>query len=790
MARKITGQMTYEYKNAPIPGGGYINGILYHPTVPDVLYIRTDIGGTYRFDAREERWIPLSNHATMLQQEETAPVALALDAKYPRRIHMMCGALDGKYGLLCTSNDYGEHFDKFKVPVYVKGNQPGRGTGNKLVVDPTDSEVLYYASQRDGLLRTMDGGETWGVLPVPERECVFVWVSDDGKTVVCSTTGMGNLTEEAHRGPSLYVSYDSGESFEPMEMPKLLVAQDSTIVGYVGSRYAFDGKYLYVTFNMSGKHCLDANAGYCCDSGDAVSGRIVKYPYENGRFGTIEEITPPYEAGEVATPSVAFEYGFGGIDICRKKPGMVVCASVCTKRELGQEDTIYISMDYGKTWEISLRGLEQGDIYFNTSYMDPMYNGNCSWIHWMSDIAINPFNENELWVNTGLGIFRTIALLSKHPAYHDFCDGIEQTIHLNVYSLMSGDVQVVDLVGDLGGFAFRHLAKECRNSFADSENNRYVTCINADLSDEDCNMAIISTRGNWSGKTKGGLIMTKDGYRTFERLPMTYGLAPHIDARMREIELPNHNPGWVAMSPDGQNIVWTLGKDNRLPIDGVITSSDGGKTFVRAGIYDLGGNVVEVGDFKPFSDRMNPDLFYGFGDHFQIYISNNGGKEFFEVRPSVVSREYMEISLPMCDFGLVDIGDPVCVRGESGTTGVFYLALGFYGMWKFSYNPKNGQVQLQKLTDDRDWVFRLGLGLGRPEGDFASEDKAIYLCGVIDGKYGFFRTLDYGQSFQRLSNERQNFGRIGSVEGDKRVFGRFFVGSGTRGLLYGSPISH
>lgn len=100
--------------------------------------------------------------------------------------------------------------------------------------------------------------------------------------------------------------------------------------------------------------------------------------------------------------------------------------------------------------------------------MKPEYNGNHCLLHWLSDIKINPFDPDEVWFNSGTGVFMTDALLSEHPRYHDACTGIEETVHLNVYAPVDGEVQLVDIVGDLGGFAFRNLDEPCKNSFDDS----------------------------------------------------------------------------------------------------------------------------------------------------------------------------------------------------------------------------------------------------------------------------------------------------------------------------------
>ena len=80
-------------------------------------------------------------------------------------------------------------------------------------------------------------------------------------------------------------------------------------------------------------------------------------------------------------------------------PGLLVCSTLCREKE--GDEIVYLSKDYGNSWSVSLCGLEKGDLYFNTSYMKPEYNGNHCLLHWMSDIKINPFDPNEVWFNSG-----------------------------------------------------------------------------------------------------------------------------------------------------------------------------------------------------------------------------------------------------------------------------------------------------------------------------------------------------------------------------------------------------
>ena len=762
---KITAHVPYSYRNAPIPGGGYVTGFVFHRRVPGILYARTDIGGTYRFDPAEKRWHSLIDHVTGEDLALTYPIALALDDGDPDRLYIVSGVNGAGYGVLSISDDRGEHFVNKKIPTPVHGNLSGRGTGARLVVDKNHPDTLYFASQLGGLLKTADGGDTWEKLPLPEDYTTFVWVSVDSETIVAGTAGYTTRVDDTLRGHSLYVSYDGGCSFEKLPMPENVIVPDSKMNGLVASRYDFDGTYLYVTMNSTGRWNYIVPLGYSCDTGDVIGGRVVRYRFENGRITGFDDITPGGEQW--------LNYGFGGVCSCPAKPGLLACSTLCREKEA--PEIVYVSEDHGETWRESLNGLEIGGIHFRTSYMQPKYNGGVSLLHWMSDVKIDPFDPNRLWFNSGTGVFKTDALLSENPGYHDWCDGIEETVHLNVYAPLAGDVKLVDIVGDLGGFAFRDLTKPCDNSFDDAEGNRYITCINADISDADSGLAVITARGNWKGKTKGGLIRTADGFRTFQRIPMPFGIGGRVEAQLHQIENPNTNPGWVAMSPDGKNIVWSVADVIRLPVDMVIVSNDGGESFCRAEIYDREGAAVTDGYMKVYSDRVDGALFYGFGGEGQFYVSRDGG----------VTYHQKEASLPPADFGFIDCANRTEIRGEAGKSGVFYLALGEHGLWKLEYDREKDAVSCRKLSAQGDTCQRVGLGLGRPGGDYLREAKMLYLCGVIDGQYGFYRTADECRSYERLNTENQMYGEIMSIDGDKRTFGRFFLATGSRGVLYG-----
>lgn len=721
------------------------------------MYCRTDIGGVYRFDYPNQEWVSLIDHVGEDDLRETCPISVALDPARPSRLFIASGLRDpDSHGCLTISDDYGATFIKRELPFFVHGNLHGRGTGERLLFD---EGALWMASQLDGLWRSGDLGESWQrVATFPETACTFI--SRIGSCLLVGTEGLARRAAD-HRGHSLYFSPDDGATWQPVPQPAYVPEEGSKLHGLVAQRCATDGTHLYVTFSANGPRSQNVERGYTCDSGDCSCGRIARYALTPAGPADMADITP--EKGNWGFSAISAEYG------------LLVTATIHRQHQDG--DAVYLSRDQGATWTTILHGLHTGRMAFRLSYMKPEYNGGANIIHWLTGLAIDPHRPDVAWFNTGTGVFRTSNLTDATVTWQDWCDGMEETVHINCHAPATGRVQLLDMIGDLGGFAFTDVNAHCENSFANARGDRWITCLSCDWPDADPAHIVVTARGNWTGQTQGGLIVTRDGAQTWQRLDMPFGLTQELDALLSKISGVNTNAGWIAVSADGTAYVWALADRIFLHARNVLVSPDAGKTFRRSLILDAQGQPAQ-GMMKPIADRCNPRLFYGFGDRGELYVSTDGGLT-FRHRPA-------PLGWPAAHFAKVDCADQTEIRAASGQMGDLYVATS-EALWKLHYDEPADAFTGRPLTAPGDRVHCVGVGLGHPGGDYFTEPKALYFAGHVGGAYGFYRTLDEGRTIQRLNTPNQMYGRIHSIDGDKRVFGRFYLATGSSGLLYGEP---
>ena len=738
----------------PIGGGGYVTGFFFHPKDKNILYCRTDIGGMYRFDYEKEAWVSLIDHVNYLDLRETCPISAALDEENPGKMYVVSGMRSSESkGCLTVSDDYGESFVKKELPVFAHGNLHGRGAGERLWFD---KGRLWLASQLEGLWTSDDEGDTWQKVPsFPETACTFVACFRG--MVLVGTEGLA-LAQGDMRGNSLYVSLDGGATFHSVLQPEYVPVEGSKMHGLVAQRCCIDEDYLYVSFSANGSRSQNVERGYTCDCGDCSCGRIARWRLSEAGIGDMEDITP--EKGN---------WGYSAVDA---KYGLLITATIHRQKD---GDAVYLSLDQGNTWKKVLQDLHTGKMDFRLSYMRPEYNGGHNLIHWLTDVKMDPHRKGVAWFNTGTGVFRTKNLTEDTVTWQDWCDGMEETVHINVHAPATGRVQVLDMIGDLGGFAFTDPDRHCDNSFADENGNRYITCLSCAWPDNDPDHIVVTARGNWTGKTKGGLIQSLDGARTWHRLAMPMGLSDELDKLLARISGVNTNAGWVSVSADGKRYVWAPSERIFLYTRYLLVSHDRGESFRLSRVLDKECKAAE-GMMKPVADRCDESIFYGFGDKGQLYVSRDGGDTFRE-------KDAPE-GFPKVNFGLVDCADQTEIRAAAGEMGSLYIATG-EGLWKLRYDKEKDVFHGKRLTKTGDRVFCVGLGLRRVGGDYITEKKALYFNGVLDGEYGFYRSFDECETCQRINTHRQMYGRVHSIDGDKRRFGRFYIATGSSGLLYG-----
>ena len=77
----------YTWRNVQIGGGGFVPGIIFNQTQPNLIYARTDIGGAYRWNQSTGRWIPLLDWVSWDRWGWTGVASLATDPVDTGRVY-------------------------------------------------------------------------------------------------------------------------------------------------------------------------------------------------------------------------------------------------------------------------------------------------------------------------------------------------------------------------------------------------------------------------------------------------------------------------------------------------------------------------------------------------------------------------------------------------------------------------------------------------------------------------------------------------------------------------------
>jgi photosystem II stability/assembly factor-like uncharacterized protein len=209
----------YMWGQLKVGGGGYVTGIIIHPKNKDIMYIRTDVGGAYSWDAKKEQWIQMLDWIGPNQANLIGVDGMAIDPNDSDRIYLALGKNITGAGGVYRSEDRGKTWNRLMSAHYAGNGRVDRWTGECIAVDPNNRNIIYAGTRMDGLWRSTDDGTNWSKVPgVPDG---FTGTNPTGiRSIVfdpsAKADGKSSIIYAGIPQTGIYRSMDGGKSFSLM----------------------------------------------------------------------------------------------------------------------------------------------------------------------------------------------------------------------------------------------------------------------------------------------------------------------------------------------------------------------------------------------------------------------------------------------------------------------------------------------------------------------------------------------------------------------------------------------
>ena len=555
------------WNSVAMGGGGFVSGILFHPTEKGLAYCRTDVGGIYRWDAPNNAWIALNDDLGQADSQLLGVTGIALDANNPDKVYIATGQYLqswGHLGAIFRSSDRGATWARTNLGIRLGGNADGRSSDERLVVDPNLGSILFLASNQNGLWKSTDSGANWtqvSTFPLPAGDLPCI-IFDKRSGTPGAATPVLYVGVNATIGTLLYQSTDGGNSWSATP------GYPSTTL--VPSHAAFDSAgLLYLT--------LTNNLG----PNGASSGAVYKF---NPSTRVWTNITPSNDTGS---------WGYSGLSLDRNTPGTLVVSTL--DRWFPGHDEIYRSTDGGASWKGILNGASRD-----------LSSG--PWAiartpHWVSDVEIDPTDSDRIFFNTGYGVFATSKATNANTGagntvpWFFYNRGLEEIVPLSLVSPTSGPL-LVSAVGDVAGFRHDSLSTAPAKIHT-AASGTLGTCESVDVAELAPAKLVLT---GYIGSTQTGFYST-DGAASWTQFA-------------NKPTFPAGDAGRIAINADGSRIIWS--PKSMVPQ----YSTDNGSTWnASTGTASVSGAIL-----LPVTDKVKPLKAYLFNTSSgRLIASADGG---------------------------------------------------------------------------------------------------------------------------------------------------------------------
>ena len=696
----------YQFRNVVIGGGGYSPSVVFSPATAGLAYLRTDIGGAYRWEDTAGHWVPLLDWVTdsrLMGVESIAP-----DPVDAQRVYVAVGMYSSQKAAILRSDDRGAHWQMEAVPFAMGGNEDGRGMGERLAVDPYQPGVLLFGSRHDGMWRSTDHGANWSKLtsfPDAGLGAPAQYQTHAGISFVTYEVRAGSrrvVAGVADRGHSgLYLSEDGGATWRALPGSPAAMLPAKAV-------FSADGT-LYVTFDeWIGPNGIKHGAVW------AVSPQ-----------GLWRDVTP--EPGNQAV-----EGGYMGVAVDPSSPGVVLVSSI---DRWHPGDTIWRSKDGGAHWE-DLAMRSRRDVSYSP-WLDDV-GGSEHLGHWMSGLAVDPFHPGRVAYTTGATVFMADQLADSGPAnWQVWTRGIEETVPLTMTSPTDG-APLISGLGDIGGFAHDNLDKAPSHPHT----NPFLPNTNSlDYAGLAPRFVVRSgTARNPDPATVATLALSQDGGHSWRPIRVP-ALSPESGVKGERFDVTGDAS--LVIGADGGTLV----VNTPVPL----LSMDGGVHWRACGGLPLGSRVI--------SDKGDPARFYAVEfTSGLVFVSQDHAESFVPV---------LARTLPLHLTSLKPWGreSPFNFLSVPGRVGELWMLVD--GTLWFS---RDGAQSFRTRSQHDAWFSTFGLGKAAPGSSYptifarGNKDGVDALWRSTDGGAGWQQITaardGWGGDIRVITGDPRVFGRV------------------------------
>jgi xyloglucan-specific exo-beta-1,4-glucanase len=640
-----------------------------------------------------------------------------------------------------------------------------------IAADPVDTNRVYaavgmYTNDWDpnngAILRSADKGATWQktVLPfknggnmpgrgmgerlaVDPRDDRNVYFAGEGGNGLWRSTDYGatwaKVTNFPNAGNYVQDPTDTNGYLNQNQGLSWVTFDDASPAVYVGVADKQNPVYRSTDAGATWVRIAGQPTGYLAHKG-VVQGKYLFIatsdtggPYDGGAgqvyrldtsTGTWTDISP--------TPAAGAYYGYTGLTVDRQHPGTLM---VATQISWWPDAIFFRSTDYGATWtriwdftsypsqskRYTMDISADSWLDFNNNPQPPEATPKLGWMN--ESVEIDPFDSNRMMYGTGATLYGTTQLTNWDANTTFTIKPMAKGIEETaVLDLASppSGAPLVSALGDIGGFYHANLDAVPPN-FHDTPS----LGSNTSLDFAELNPTVFARVGNADAAPHIGI--SSDGGKTWYQGQEPAGVS---------------GGGTIAVGADATAMVWSPAGA------GPQYSTTRGSSWTPSAGLPAGATVE--------SDRVNPKTFYAYAGS-TFYTSEDGGAHFTASAAALPGNGRAHAK---------------AVPGREGD--VWFAGSG--GL----LHSTDGGATFSRVSGVDPGV-NVAFGKAAP----GSTYPAVFLVGTVGGVTGVFRSDNAGGAWVRINDDAHQYGNAGdALAGDPRVYGRVYLGTNGRGILY------